>query len=48
MSAVGEAQAETFEVTKTEAEWRAILSDAQYAVLRNEDTERPGTSPLLE
>ncbi len=40
------ARAETFEVTKTEAEWRAILSDAQYAVLREEDTERPGTSPL--
>src|SRR5262245_61036640 len=45
---VGEARAETFEITKTEAEWRAILSDAQYAVLRQEDTERPGTSPLLE
>ena len=47
MRVVGEAQAETFEVTKTETEWHAILSDAQYAVLREEDTERPGTSPLL-
>jgi peptide-methionine (R)-S-oxide reductase len=36
-----------FEVMKTEEEWRQILSEAQYAVLREEDTERPGTSPLL-
>jgi peptide-methionine (R)-S-oxide reductase len=36
-----------FEVMKTEEEWRKILSEAQYAVLRQEDTERPGTSPLL-
>ena len=41
------ARAETFEVTKTEAEWRAQLSEQQFAVLRQEDTEYPGTSPLL-
>lgn len=41
------AQAETFEVSKTDDEWRGILTAAQYAVLREEDTERPGTSPLL-
>ncbi|MDX8432230.1 MULTISPECIES: peptide-methionine (R)-S-oxide reductase MsrB [Mesorhizobium] len=40
--------AETFEVTKTDAEWRAILSDAAYDVLRKEGTEYPGTSPLLD
>ena len=47
MGAVGDAKAETFEVTKTEAEWRASLRTTQFAVLRQEDTERPGTSPLL-
>ena len=42
------ALAETFEVTKTDAEWKAQLSDAAYNVLRHEGTEYPGTSPLLE
>ena len=35
-----------FEVTKTDAEWRKILTPDQYRVLRNHDTERPGSSPL--
>lgn len=39
--------AETFEISKTEAEWRSLLSEAQYQVLREAETERAGTSPLL-
>lgn len=37
---------EVFEITRTEAEWRAMLSDLEYAVMREEATERAGTSPL--
>jgi peptide-methionine (R)-S-oxide reductase len=40
--------AEVFEITKTADEWRATLSPEQYAVLREEATERPWTSPLLD
>lgn len=39
---------EVFEVTKSKEEWLKILSPEQYAVLREEDTERPFTSALLE
>jgi peptide-methionine (R)-S-oxide reductase len=40
--------AENFEITKTEAEWRALLAPEQFAVLREENTEPPNSSPLLD
>ena len=35
-----------FEITRTEAEWRALLSDFEYEVMREEATERAYSSPL--
>jgi len=40
------ATTETFEITRTEAEWRAMLTAEQFRVLRKHGTERAGTSPL--
>ncbi len=40
------AKGKRFEIERTEAEWRKLLTPAQYAVLREHDTERAGTSPL--
>ena len=37
---------QTFEITKSDAEWRQALSPEQYRVLREHGTERAGTSPL--
>ena len=36
----------TFEVTKTEAEWKSQLTEKEYYVLRKAGTERSFTSPL--
>lgn len=38
----------TFEVTRTEAEWRAMLSADEFNILRRGDTEMPDTSPLVK
>jgi peptide-methionine (R)-S-oxide reductase len=39
--------AETFEVTKTEEEWKKLLKPEAFEVLRKHNTERPNTSALL-
>ncbi|MCP5082260.1 MAG: peptide-methionine (R)-S-oxide reductase MsrB [Alphaproteobacteria bacterium] len=39
---------ETFEITKTEAQWQQILAPQQYRILREEGTEYAHSSPLLQ
>ena len=45
--ATGAGGGKPFEVAYSEAEWRRRLTPEQFAVLRQSDTERPFTSPLL-
>ena len=35
-----------FEVTRSDAEWREMLTELEYYVMREQGTERAGTSPL--
>lgn len=35
-----------FEVTRTDAEWKRMLTKLEYKVMRREGTERSGSSPL--
>jgi peptide-methionine (R)-S-oxide reductase len=37
---------ETFEITHSDAEWRTLLTRDQFAILRQQGTERPYSSPL--
>ena len=39
---------EQFPVTKSDEEWRRLLTPEQYAVLRDHATERPGSCALLQ
>lgn len=39
--------AKTFPVSRTDAEWRALLTPEQYQVMRQHGTERPGSCALL-
>jgi len=40
------AQAKTYKVAYSDAEWKKRLTPEQYAILRQEGTERPYSSPL--
>ncbi len=45
-SEAGAAEGAPFEISRTEEEWRRLLTPAQYRVLREHGTEPPGSSPL--
>jgi peptide-methionine (R)-S-oxide reductase len=46
--AAGSSLALAFEIAKTDAEWKELLTPEQFAVLRQADTEAPNTSKLLD
>ena len=37
----------TYPVTRTDAEWRKLLTPEQYMIMRQHGTERPGSCALL-
>jgi len=39
-------RAQEFEITRSDEEWRAMLTRLEYNVMREEGTERAGSSPL--
>ena len=39
--------AKTYPVTRSDAEWRKLLTPEQYHIMREHGTERPGTCALL-
>ena len=39
--------AQSFPITRSDAEWRAMLTPEQYQVMRRHGTERPGSCALL-
>ena len=39
-------EAKEFEITRTKREWKALLSELEYKVMRKHGTERAFTSPL--
>ena len=39
--------ARTYPISRSEAEWRRLLSPAQYSLLREQGAERPGSSALV-
>jgi peptide-methionine (R)-S-oxide reductase len=41
-------QTATPETARSDEEWRRVLTQEQFRVLRQHGTERPGTSPLLD
>lgn len=46
MTSITSAQSKKYKVSKTNSEWKELLTPLQYSILREAGTERPFTSPL--